>query len=88
MIERRAQHKVTRGLGAIREALAAQVRASQIAGELPNTLDVDAAADTLLVLYEGMLALARTGRKSVDFDRVIDATLQHLSNPTPQGATS
>lgn len=88
MIEQRAQRKVTQGLGPIREALAAQVRTAQIAGELPDALDVGATADTLLVPYEGMLALARTGRTvKVDFDRVIDATLQHLANPTPQGAS-
>jgi TetR/AcrR family transcriptional regulator, transcriptional repressor for nem operon len=58
MIEQRAQRRVTRGIGAIREALAKQLHASQTAGELPDTLDTGAAADILLVLYEGMLALA------------------------------
>jgi TetR/AcrR family transcriptional regulator, transcriptional repressor for nem operon len=88
-IDRRCQRKVTRGLGVIREALTAQIDSAQSAGELPDALDVGAAADILLVVYEGMLALARTGRSmKLDVDRVIDATLQHLSNPTPRGASS
>jgi TetR/AcrR family transcriptional regulator, transcriptional repressor for nem operon len=89
MIEPGAQRKVTNGLAAIKEALAAQLRTAQTAGELSDALDIGAAADTLLVLYEGMLALARAEQTiNVDFDRVIDSTLQHLSNPTPQGASS
>ena len=84
MIERRAQHKIAQGLGTIREAFATQLRAAQTTGELSDTLDIESAADILLVLYEGMLALARTGRSmDVDFDRVVDATLQLLSIPTP-----
>jgi TetR/AcrR family transcriptional regulator, transcriptional repressor for nem operon len=85
MIERRAQRKVVRGIGTIREALAAQLRSAQVIGELPDDLDIDAAADIVLVLYEGMLALARTGRTlKVDFDRLVNATLQHLSTPHPR----
>jgi TetR/AcrR family transcriptional regulator, transcriptional repressor for nem operon len=85
LIEQRSQRKVTRGIRAIREALDAQLHAAQAAGELPDDLDVGAAADILLVLYEGMLALARTGRTlKVDVDRVVDATMQLLSNPIPK----
>jgi TetR/AcrR family transcriptional regulator, transcriptional repressor for nem operon len=84
-IEPRAQRKVTRGIRAIREALAAQLHGAQTAGELPDGLDIGAAADILLVLYEGMLALARTGRTlKVDFDGVVDATMQLFSNPIPK----
>jgi TetR/AcrR family transcriptional regulator, transcriptional repressor for nem operon len=89
MIEQCAQRKVTRGLRAIREALGAQLHTARATGDLPSSLDIDSAADVLLVLYEGMLTLARTGRTmKVDFDRVIDATLQHLLHTTPSGATS
>jgi hypothetical protein len=50
-----------------------QLHAAQAADELPDGLDVGAAADIPLVLYGGMLALARTGRTlKVDFDRELE----------------
>ena len=87
-LERRAQRKVTQGLGAIQEALSAQLRSAQAAREIGDTVDIGSVTDMLLVLYEGMLAMARTGRSlTVDFDRAIDTALQLLSNPTPRGAS-
>ena len=87
-IEQRAQRKVTQGLATIREALSAQLRSAQAAGEVGDTVNIGSVADMLLVLYEGMLALARTGRSlTLDFDRIIETALQLLSNPTSQGAS-
>ena len=78
-IESGARRQVKRGLTSIRQAFASLLRAAQVGGEIAESVDIDATADALLVLYEGMLAMLRTGRAmNVDFDRVIEAILAQL----------
>lgn len=78
-IDAAAQHRVEGGLDRIRDAFAAQLTASVASGELVAHVDIDATADLLLVLYEGMLTLLRAGQETrVDFGRAVDAVLAHL----------
>lgn len=83
-IDQRARRRVHDGLDTIREALAGQLRAARAAGELRD-VDIDATADALLVLYEGMLVMARTDWSvHIDMDRTIDGVLRLI---TPTGAS-
>ncbi len=80
-IDRSARHRVRTGLDTIRDALANQLRAAEAAGELRD-VDIDATADAFLVLYEGMLVMARTGRPPrIDMDRTIDSVLRLITQP-------
>lgn len=80
-IDPAAQRRVREGLEGIRNALAHQLRAAKDTGEVRD-IDVGSTADALLVLYEGMLVLARTGRATrINLDRTIDGVLR-LITPT------
>ena len=74
-----ARVRVQQGLQRIRRAFAAQLRTAQHDGEIAATVDVDNAADTLLVLYQGVLALLRTGLTvDVNLDALVDTALNQL----------
>jgi TetR/AcrR family transcriptional regulator, transcriptional repressor for nem operon len=79
----RARRKVRRSLVSIRSALTAVLEAARATGTLDAAVDVRATADALLILYEGMLTIARTGTTiGLDISQVIDAYLAQL-NPKP-----
>ncbi|MGB8862105.1 MAG: TetR/AcrR family transcriptional regulator [Ilumatobacteraceae bacterium] len=78
-----AQQQVNAGLRQIRDAFAVHLSALHAAGEL-GSIDIDATADALLVLYEGMLVMLRTADSlCVDLDRTINGVLRLIA---PTGA--
>ncbi len=79
-IDEGARRHVRAGLVTIRDAVANQLRAANAAGELRH-VDIDATADALLVLYEGMLVMARTRRAVfIDMDRTIEGVLSLITS--------
>jgi TetR/AcrR family transcriptional repressor of nem operon len=57
---------VTAGLATIEEAFRRTLRRAQQTGQLAATADVDALAAQLLISFEGLLVLARTGHARLD----------------------
>jgi AcrR family transcriptional regulator len=77
-LDPRARERVEHSLHLTRDALARSLEASRQAGEIDPVIDLAAAADALLIFYEGMLTMLRTGPVTVDPTRAIDATLALL----------
>ena len=65
------------GFDAIREAFEAQLRRAVEAGELAPDADCTALAASLLLTYQGLLVLARTGATGLDAG--VDATFAALA---------
>ena len=83
-----ARERVQAGLQQIRSALAAQLRAAQHDGEVAATVDIANAADTLLVLYQGVLTLLRTGLTvDMNLDTLVTTALNQLRPHRPRGTT-
>ena len=71
---------VTAGLEVIRSALRVQVERAQAAGQVRTDVDSAVLATSLLLAFEGLLVLARSG--AGDLRAGIDATLASLAPPT------
>ncbi len=83
-----ARERVQAGLQSIRSAFAAQLLAAQHGGEVAATVDIGNAADTLLVLYQGVLTLLRTGLTvEVNVDALVTTALNQLRRQRPRGTT-
>jgi TetR/AcrR family transcriptional regulator, transcriptional repressor for nem operon len=79
-IDDHAQRAVKRGLNTIRNAFRAQLQAARDVGQVGDNVNIEGAADALLVFYEGMLAMLRTGQSmNLDLGRAVDTTLRLLS---------
>lgn len=79
-----ARSHIETGLSEIRNALSDQLISCQVSGEISPTVDVEATAQGLLLLYEGLLVLLRSGSNTVAFDKAIELTISSLlPQPTP-----
>ena len=76
-----ARHAVTESLASMRAALARLLETAQRSGQVDTAIDTDAVAGALLVLYEGLLVLLRTGTATADLTAAIDAALTALTPP-------
>lgn len=87
-VDSAARRHVRTGLREIKSGIAAQLEHCQQSGELSESLDIDAATQTLLVLYQGILVLLRTGRPLVEFDTVVDTALAAIVSSPAATETS
>lgn len=81
VVDGNAHKRVERGLIEIREAFEAQIESCQDSGEIGLPVDAASTAQVLIVLYEGLLVLLRSGASVVTFDRVIDTAIDSLFAP-------
>jgi hypothetical protein len=71
---------VAAGFDAIESAFRVQIERAKATGQLNAELDVEAAATFLLMSFEGVLVLARSGAGGLAAG--IDATFAALAGPT------
>lgn len=79
-IDAPAQRHVRRGLDRMQEALGAQLEHCKATGEIRPDIKTDATAATLLVLYEGLLVMLRTGSapSAINLETVVKTTIDQL----------
>ncbi len=82
LVDESARSSVQAGMNEIRAAFAEQLRRGKESGEVAAEVDVDAVAQMLLVLFQGLLVLIRSGSPSADIETVVTTALNPFLRAT------
>jgi len=86
LLDPAARQHVADGLTVIQTAFHDQIKHCQAIGEVTSSVNAETASRALLMLYEGLLVLLRSGSHSADFNEtvklIIDSVLTTTLNTT------
>ena len=82
LFDKSVRSAVQAGMDEIETAFANQLRRGKESGEVADEIDVVAIAQMLLVLFQGLLVLIRTGSSSTDIETVVTTALNPFLRAT------
>ncbi len=83
LVNKSARAAVQAGMNEIETAFADQLRRGKESGEVADEADIEAIAQMLLVLFQGLLVLIRTSSASTDIETVVTTALNPFLQRTP-----